>query len=230
MRFRISIVLFVFLSLLLGACENQDLRDRGRKALELGDHMRAIRAWSALLDMDPADHEARFALATALFSEARSREQSQLESQPLWDSCAQELRILLRTDSGATIRGMASTALFHQARGQLEQERFRPAQMLLDQALALDSSNGFAWNLQGLAYEGTGDTARARLSYEGGIARQGDLVACYVNLGNLHWREKRVLDAWEIWSLGYDRDTTNAYLRYWRERAERKLEEMALQE
>lgn len=219
---------WILLLLLLSSCQEQDMRSRGQKSMELGDYARARQAWSALLDQNPADANARRGLAMTLFAEARSKEEQMLDASSLWDSCTAEFQILLRLDSSVTIRGMASTALFHQAHGLVEKEQHGRARKSLQHALALDSLNGFAWNLLGLAWEDAGDTAKARLAYERGISFQSSLVACYVNLGNLHWRAGRSKDAWEFWSLGLEQDSTNSYLRYWRDRALQNLEEKAL--
>ncbi len=216
-------------ALSLVACSERELKSRGNSAMMVGDFARAKQAWSALLDLDPADKDARTGFAMTLFAEARSREQAQENAATLWDSCANEFAILLKMDSSTTVRGMASTALFHQAHAWIGKEQFAKARRALDQSIQLDSANGFSWNLLGLSWEGIGDTAQAREAYETGIARQPSLVACYVNLGNLHWRSKRIVEAWEFWTMGLEQDSGNSYLQYWKAEAERKLEEQALQ-
>lgn len=221
--------MFLAFVLSLIACSEKDLKNRGNSAMMVGDFARAKQAWSALLDIDPANKDARTGLAMTLFAEARNREQAQENTASLWDSCANEFAILLKMDSSTTVRGMASTVLFHQAHAWIGKELFAKARMALEHSIKLDSANGFSWNLLGLAWEEIGDTARARESYETGIARQPSLVACYVNLGNLHWRSRRIVDAWEFWSMGLEQDSSNSYLLYWKAKAERKLEEQALQ-
>lgn len=233
MSFTISkfpLYIATFVVLMLMSCEQAEWRKRGQSALEIGDYSRAAQAWAHVLDAQPADAEARYGLAMALFSSARQMDQERRASAPMWDSCWHEFQILLRLDSSRTVKAMASTSAFQVAKNQVESEQYSQASMLLRRSIALDSSNWFAWNLQGLALEGLGQSAQAQIAYETVVAKEPSIIAAYVNYGNLQWRQGHIAEAWEIWSLGLERDSTNAYLQYWVSLAERKLKEDALRD
>jgi tetratricopeptide (TPR) repeat protein len=189
----------------------------------LGDYSRARQNWSTILDQNPADAEARYGLSIAFFSEAQKLDREHRASITQWESALYEFRILLQIDSTQTIRAMASTSLFQVARARYGEELFAQSDVLLDDAIRLDSTNWFAWNLKGLALEGLGRFDDAQASYEQILIRNPDFISAYVNLGNLHWSQGRIEDAWDDWSLGLQRDSTNVYLKHWVERAANKL-------
>jgi len=229
----VSFRLLCFLSLPLWwgllACNQGNERHRGQEALRLGDYERARQNWAQILDLNPADAEARFGMSMSYFSEARQLDREHRPSVDAWEAAVREFRILLQIDSTQTIRSMASTSLFQVARNRLSEEHFNQADALLDEALHSDSSNWFAWNLKGLALEGLGRPEDAQACYEQIIGRNPDFISAYVNLGNLHWSKGRAEDAWDDWSLGLQRDTANVYLKHWVERAANRLKEKDVQ-
>lgn len=206
----------------LVACSGGD-RERGRVALQIGDYQRAQEAWNNILDQHPDDPEARTGVAMACFSAAQEKEREHLDADSAWWESLRTFRILLRIDSSRTNRGLASTSLFQVARRRLAAERPDDAVRLLHEAVRLDSTNWFAWNLLALANESLGQDARALELYEHIIVHEADFVTAYVNLGNLQWRRGEILAAWENWSLGLELDSTNTYLQQWTARAEEQL-------
>jgi len=221
-----AFLLLALASLLFLSCDHQEsIRERGREALQVGDYSRAVQAWNELLDSKPGDHEARLGLATSWFSEAREigRHHESDDAAMCWDHAARELRILLLQDSSEQVRSMASTSLFHLAKSRMDDNRLKDALDILSDATHLDTLNWFAWNLKGLVLEGLGRPDEARSMYEHVVASDPTFIAGYVNLGNLHWGQGEFKEALRDWSQGLKRDTANAYLHLWVERADEKL-------
>jgi len=216
--------------LVLFGCRDSELRQAGKDALRVGDYGRAAKSWSQVLDGNPADAEARYGYAMSLFKAARQLDRDHRNSNEAWDSCAHEFHILLRLDSSASVRSMASTSLFQVARQRIVDDRFEDARDILGDAIKLDSTDWFAWNLHGLVEEGLGKPEAAKNIYEWIIAHNPDFIAAYINLGNLDWSEHRYGESWDDWSLGLERDSTNTYLKDWVQRAGNKLKEEALQD
>ena len=224
-----SLGLLLALALWLQGCDG-DARHRGSESLRIGDYDRAIIAWNSVLDVKPADREARYGLALSWFTKARDEEHMRESSDTSYEQAAHEFRILVNLDTTKTVRTMASSSLFQVARISVEADHFEDALRVLNESIQLDSLNWFAWNLKGLVLEGLGKPDAAQTNYEHIISQAPDFVTAYINLGNLHWSQRKFGEAWDDWSLGLDRDSSNTYLKYWVGRAEVKLKEEALKD
>ena len=55
------------------------------------------------------------------------------------------------------------------------------------------------------------------------IAKNPDFIAAYSNLGNLYWDRGDYENAWDIWSMGLQKDPNNSYLKTWTDRAQDSL-------
>lgn len=216
------------LALCLAGCESSSWGKRGQAALQVGDYARAQMCWSHVLDASPANVEARTSFAMAVFSEAQEREREHGQADSLWEASRSAFRILLRLDSSQTTRALASTTLFQVSRRRMSAERLADAARLLHEAVRLDSTNWFAWNLLALTSENLGQDERAQALYEQILVRQPTFVTAYINLGNLQWRRGQIGEAWESWSLGLEQDSANTYLQQWTARAEEELRRAAL--
>ena len=97
---------------------------------------------------------------------------------------------------------------------------------LLDRSIALDSGNFYSFNLKALIFENLGRTDEAKDIYIYTITRDSTFMSAYVNLGNLYWNEGDVPAAWDIWSMGLQRDSTSRALRHWTAVAEDSLKSM----
>ena len=221
-------LVFAALALSMGVlCACRDgLISRGNDALRIGDYDRAVKNFSAALDDNPLDRDARYGLALSYYAIAEDKEKLKGETLPLWERTVAEFRILWNVDSTSKIRQAYSNSLFYLAKSTLGNNSRANVLPLLDRSIALDSANYFSFNLKALIFENLGRIDEAKDIYVYTITRDSSFVSAYVNLGNLYWREGDVPSAWDIWSMGLKQDSTSWSLRYWTAVAEDSLKSM----
>jgi tetratricopeptide (TPR) repeat protein len=218
-------IALVFLLSLLGGCKD-NRTGRGNDALRIGDYARAVSNFSAVLDDNPLDRDARYGLALSYYAIAEGKERIKAGSAPLWERTVQEFQVLWNVDSSFKIREAYSNSLFYLAKATLGENSRANVLPLLERSIALDSLNYFSFNLKALILESLDRTEEARNLYIYTITKEPQFLSAYINLGNLYWREGDVSSAWDIWSMGLKQDGQNATLLHWTRIAEDSLKSM----
>jgi len=218
-------IALVFLLSLLGGCKD-NRTGRGNDALRIGDYARAVSNFSAVLDDNPLDRDARYGLALSYYAIAEDKERIKAGTAPLWERTVQEFQVLWNVDSSFKIREAYSNSLFYLAKATLGENSRANVLPLLERSIALDSLNYFSFNLKALILESLDRTEEARNLYIYTITKEPQFLSAYINLGNLYWREGDVSSAWDIWSMGLKQDGQNATLLHWTRIAEDSLKSM----
>lgn len=215
---------FLFLS-----CQN-NLQEKGEKALAIGDFDRAVLYFSNALDEDPVSKEARYGLALAYFGLAEDAESIGQNSLVLWQKAYNEFRILEKLDTLSRFKEMYSTCIFYWVRSTLEAHPEAPVLSALNKSIDLDSLNFFSFNLKALVLESQGLDSLAQQIFIYIIAKDPQFLAAYSNLGNLYWDAGDIENAWDIWSMGLQVAPGNSYLKTWTQRAQDSLTVRLLRE
>ena len=218
-------IALVFLLSILGGCKD-NRTGRGNDALRIGDYARAVSNFSAVLDDNPLDRDARYGLALSYYAIAEDKERIKAGTAPLWERTVQEFQVLWNVDSSFKIREAYSNSLFYLAKATLGENSRANVLPLLERSIALDSLNYFSFNLKALILESLDRTEEARNLYIYTITKEPQFLSAYINLGNLYWREGDVSSAWDIWSMGLKQDGQNATLLHWTRIAEDSLKSM----
>ena len=211
--------------LCIGCNSYQDL---GNEALHVGDYDRAIQKFSKALDEAPADRDARYGIALAYFGKAEAAEKIGQHSVELWTKTQTEFRILQKIDSSVA-PAMYSTALFYLARAKIMDDSKAKVLGILNESIALDSTNYFSQNLKGLVLQGMVDTDEAQKIFMDILSKNPNFAPAYSNLGNLYWELGDIEDAWDIWSMGSIQFPQNSHLKRWTKIAEDSLKSSALE-
>jgi tetratricopeptide (TPR) repeat protein len=214
-------VLVTLLSFMSGCME--DRVGRGNDALRIGDYARAISNFSAVLDNNPLNRDARYGLALSYYAIAEEKERIKAGASPLWERTVQEFQVLWNVDSSFKIREAYSNSLFYLAKATLSENSHANVLPLLERSIALDSLNYFSFNLKALIYESLNRTEEAKDLYVYIITKEPKFLSAYINLGNVYWREGDVSSAWDIWSMGLKQDEENSTLLHWTRVAEDSL-------
>ena len=214
-------VLVTLLSFMSGCME--DRVGRGNDALRIGDYARAISNFSAVLDNNPLNRDARYGLALSYYAIAEEKERIKAGASPLWERTVQEFQVLWNVDSSFKIREAYSNSLFYLAKATLGENSHANVLPLLERSIALDSLNYFSFNLKALIYESLNRTEEAKDLYVYIITKEPKFLSAYINLGNVYWREGDVSSAWDIWSMGLKQDEENSTLLHWTRVAEDSL-------
>ncbi|MCK9181739.1 MAG: tetratricopeptide repeat protein [Fibrobacteraceae bacterium] len=201
----------------------------GNEALRVGDFDRAIKKFAEALDESPADRDARYGLALSYFGKAEAAEKINQRSLDLWTKAESEFRILSKIDNSAA-KKMHSTVLFYLARATIAKDPQAKVLGILDESIALDSSNAFSFNLKALVLQGMGEVDEAKAIFIRILSEYPDFAPAYSNLGNLYWEAGQIEDAWDIWSMGVIQFPKNRHLKYWTKVAEDSLKNRVLEE
>ena len=215
------LVLVALLSLVGGCMENRV--SRGNDALRIGDYARAVNNFSAVLDDNPLDRDARYGLALSYYAIAEEKERIKAGTTPLWERSVQEFQVLWNVDSSFKIREAYSNSLFYLAKATLSENSHANVLPLLERSIALDSLNYFSFNLKALIYESLNRSEEAKDLYVYIITKEPRFLSAYINLGNVYWHEGDVSSAWDIWSMGLKQDGQNSTLLHWTRVAEDSL-------
>ena len=215
------LVLVALLSLVGGCMENRV--NRGNDALRIGDYARAVNNFSAVLDDNPLDRDARYGLALSYYAIAEEKERIKAGTTPLWERTVQEFQVLWNVDSSFKIREAYSNSLFYLAKATLSENSHANVLPLLERSIALDSLNYFSFNLKALIYESLNRSEEAKDLYVYIITKEPRFLSAYINLGNVYWHEGDVSSAWDIWSMGLKQDGQNSTLLHWTRVAEDSL-------
>ena len=215
------LVLVALLSFMYGCMENRV--GRGNDALRIGDYARAVSNFSAVLDDNPLNRDARYGLALSYYAIAEEKERIKAGASPLWERTVQEFQVLWNVDSSFKIREAYSNSLFYLAKATLGENSHANVLPLLERSIALDSLNYFSFNLKALIYESLSRTEEAKDLYVYIITKEPKFLSAYINLGNVYWREGDVSSAWDIWSMGLKQDEQNSTLLHWTRVAEDSL-------
>ncbi len=215
------LVLVALLSLVGGCMENRV--SRGNDALRIGDYARAVNNFSAVLDDNPLDRDARYGLALSYYAIAEEKERIKAGTTPLWERTVQEFQVLWNVDSSFKIREAYSNSLFYLAKATLSENSHANVLPLLERSIALDSLNYFSFNLKALIYESLNRSEEAKDLYVYIITKEPRFLSAYINLGNVYWHEGDVSSAWDIWSMGLKQDGQNSTLLHWTRVAEDSL-------
>lgn len=214
-------VLVALLSFMSGCME--DRVGRGNDALRIGDYARAVSNFSAVLDDNPLNRDARYGLALSYYAIAEEKERIKAGASPLWERTVQEFQVLWNVDSSFKIREAYSNSLFYLSKATLSEKPHANVLPLLERSIALDSLNYFSFNLKALIYESLNRTEEAKDLYVYIITKEPKFLSAYINLGNVYWREGDVSSAWDIWSMGLKQDEENSTLLHWTRVAEDSL-------
>ena len=207
------------------ACNGNDM-NRGDEALRIGDYKRAVKNFSKVLDVEPANRDARYGLAIAYYAIAEDKELIKENTLPLWERTVREFKILSAVDSSEKIKPLYSTSLFYLARAMLSANDHAKVLSLLDKSIQLDPENYFSYNLKALILAGQGDVDEAKKIYAYIVTREPKFASAYVNLGNLYWNAHDYESAWDIWSMGHEALPQDAVLAKWTRIAEDSLKAM----
>ena len=153
-------IALVFLLSLLGGCKD-NRTGRGNDALRIGDYARAVSNFSAVLDDNPLDRDARYGLALSYYAIAEDKERIKAGAAPLWERTFQEFQVLWNVDSSFKIREAYSNSLFYLAKATLGENSRANVLPLLERSIALDSLNYFSFNLKALILESLERTEEA---------------------------------------------------------------------
>ncbi|SHL03221.1 Tetratricopeptide repeat-containing protein [Fibrobacter sp. UWB12] len=215
----------ILFAAVLCACNGNDL-SRGDEALRIGDYERAVMNFSKVLDLEPANRDARYGLAIAYYAIAEDRERLKESTLSYWERTVREFKILSVVDTGEKSKPMYSTSLFYLARAKLAENAQAKVMSLLDKSIQLDPENYFSYNLKALILAGQGDTEGAKKIYAYIVTKQPKFASAYVNLGNLYWNVHDYESAWDIWSMGHEALPEDAVLAKWTRVAEDSLKAM----
>ncbi|SIO46284.1 Tetratricopeptide repeat-containing protein [Fibrobacter sp. UWB11] len=215
----------ILFAAVLCACNGNDL-SRGDEALRIGDYERAVMNFSKVLDLEPANRDARYGLAIAYYAIAEDKERLKESTLSYWERTVREFKILSVVDTGEKSKPMYSTSLFYLARAKLAENAQAKVMSLLDKSIQLDPENYFSYNLKALILAGQGDTEGAKKIYAYIVTKQPKFASAYVNLGNLYWNVHDYESAWDIWSMGHEALPEDAVLAKWTRVAEDSLKAM----
>ena len=207
------------------ACNGNDM-NRGDEALRIGDYKRAVKNFSKVLDVEPANRDARYGLAIAYYAIAEDKELIKENTLPLWERTVREFKILSAVDSSEKIKPLYSTSLFYLARAMLSANDHAKVLSLLDKSIQLDPENYFSYNLKALILGGQGEIEEAKKIYAYIVTREPKFASAYVNLGNLYWNAHDYESAWDIWSMGHEALPQDPVLAKWTAIAEDSLKAM----
>jgi len=207
------------------ACNGNDM-NRGDEALRIGDYKRAVKNFSKVLDVEPANRDARYGLAIAYYAIAEDKELIKENTLPLWERTVREFKILSAVDSSEKIKPLYSTSLFYLARAMLSANDHAKVLSLLDKSIQLDPENYFSYNLKALILGGQGEIEEAKKIYAYIVTREPKFASAYVNLGNLYWNAHDYESAWDIWSMGHEALPQDPVLTKWTAIAEDSLKAM----
>jgi len=207
------------------ACNGNDM-NRGDEALRIGDYKRAVKNFSKVLDVEPANRDARYGLAIAYYAIAEDKELIKENTLPLWERTVREFKILSAVDSSEKIKPLYSTSLFYLARAMLSANDHAKVLSLLDKSIQLDPENYFSYNLKALILGGQGEIEEAKKIYAYIVTREPKFASAYVNLGNLYWNARDYESAWDIWSMGHEALPQDPVLTKWTAIAEDSLKAM----
>jgi tetratricopeptide (TPR) repeat protein len=207
------------------ACNGNDM-NRGDEALRIGDYKRAVKNFSKVLDVEPANRDARYGLAIAYYAIAEEKELIKENTLPLWERTVREFKILSAVDSSEKIKPLYSTSLFYLARAMLSANDHAKVLSLLDKSIQLDPENYFSYNLKALILGGQGEIEEAKKIYAYIVTREPKFASAYVNLGNLYWNARDYESAWDIWSMGHEALPQDPVLTKWTAIAEDSLKAM----
>ena len=221
----LELVFAVFVAAVLCACNGSDLA-RGDEALRIGDYDRAVKNFSNVLDIAPANRDARYGLAIAYYAIAEDKERLKVRSLESWEHAVREFKILSVVDTSGKSNPMYSTSLFYLARAKLAENAQAKVMTLLDQSIQLDPENYFSYNLKALILAGQGDVDEAKKIYAYIVTKEPKFASAYVNLGNLYWNVHDYESAWNIWSMGHEALPQDAVLAKWTRIAEDSLKAM----
>ena len=210
--------------MLLFVCGCKDSRtSRGNDALRIGDFDRAVHNFSAVLDDNPLDRDARYGLSLAYYAIAEEQERLKSGTRALWERAVKEFQILWNVDSSLKISETYSNSLFYLAKATWSENTKANVLPMVDRSIELDSLNFFSLNLKALIFEQLLKTEEAKDIYVYIITKEPRFLSAYINLGNVYWREGDVSSAWDIWSMGLKQDAKNPTLLYWTQVAEDSL-------
>ena len=215
----------IVVAAVLCACNGNDL-SRGDEALRIGDYDRAVTNFTKVLDMEPANRDARYGLAIAYYAIAEDKERLRESTLAYWERTVREFKILSVVDSSEKSNPMYSTALFYLARAMLAENAQAKVLALLDKSIQLDPENYFSYNLKALILAGQGDVDEAKKIYAYIVTKEPKFASAYVNLGNLYWNVHDYESAWDIWSMGHEALPQDAVLAKWTRVAEDSLKAM----
>lgn len=206
----------------LCSCMDSDV-NRGNEALRIGDYDRAIANFSKALDAEPANRDARYGLALSYYAVAERKEHLKVPTLSLWERAVSEFQILARVDSSGRIDANYSTSLFYLARATIAENGSANVLPMLDKSIELDSLNFFSYNLKALILANGGNVEEAKSIYVYVLTKEPKFVSAYMNLGNLYWDAGDVESAWDIWSMGLQKNPDDKSLAYWTSVAEDSL-------
>ena len=215
----------ILVATVLCACNGNDL-SRGDESLRIGDYDRAVTNFSKVLDVEPANRDARYGLAIAYYAIAEDRERLKESTLAFWERTVREFKILSVVDTSDKAKPMYSTALFYLARATLVENAQAKVLPLLDKSIQLDPENYFSYNLKALILAGQGDVDEAKKIYAYIVTKEPKFASAYVNLGNLYWNVHDYESAWDIWSMGREALPQDAVLAKWTRIAEDSLKAM----
>lgn len=221
-------IVTVVVAICFCACTESDVK-RGNVALQIGDFDRAIANFTKVLDVDPANRDARYGLALSYYAVAEDKERLKLPSLELWGRTVSEFRILSRVDSTGKINAAYSTSLFYLAKATLSGNGRANVLHLLDHSIQLDSANYFSHNLRAIVLANRGDVEEAKKIYAYIVTREPKFASAYVNLGNLYWESGDIEQAWDIWSMGHEVLPGDRTLAHWTMVAEDSLKALVEQ-
>ncbi len=212
---RASLPWFLLIS---AACTSSDL-GKAALSLELGDYTMAIRFYSRVLERNPGHFAARLGMGKAHLQKAVD----DIGDTSSWREAIMHLEAARTIRGGKGIDNLLSQVWSERASGTLLRGDTLASLELLTRAIACDPLNPEPLNLAGIIYFRTGKAHKARLLFERASAADTANSSFLFNLGMVHWEEKRVKDAHDLWLRALKFSPGDEEFLYWFAAAEKAV-------
>lgn len=202
----------------IAACTTSDLR-KGNVALELGDYVMAINFFSRILEKNPAHFEARLGMGKALLQQAIDNSGDTVS----WRMAVMHLEAARTLNGSSEAPKLLAQVWAERASGLLHAADTVAALEMLTKAIASDPQSAEPLNLAGIIYFRTGRPEKARILFERAAAADTSNPSLLFNLGMLHWEEKRIKEAYDLWLRALKKSPDDEDFLYWFAAAEKRL-------
>ncbi|MEN9355071.1 MAG: hypothetical protein RL318_2396 [Fibrobacterota bacterium] len=183
-------MLALLLAFVLAGCD--DLKERGRINLELGDWNRAERCFAQAVDEDPDDLEARLGLGKALLQKAQGLAADHRDKAADWDLAVRELSVATASKSDSEVSEALYQARVRAARSWAREGDTSVALGRLEGLRLASPEQTGARNIEAILRFRRGEYEKATALFEENHSiDSSDVSACY-NLGLLYWHQGKL--------------------------------------
>ncbi|HEX3019268.1 MAG TPA: tetratricopeptide repeat protein [Chitinispirillaceae bacterium] len=211
-----KIVNVIIAFVLLVNCTD-DLIQKGKRNLDLGDYQRAVYIFNKVVDRDPDCFDARLGLGKALLQQISVGTQRD----ELWIACLTNLEAARTLKPDTSIQKILSVAWHQRAVYLLECKDSSGALQSLLKSVEYDKTNAKPLNLAGILYFNKGDLDKAFTLFS--LVTDLDTLSPsgYFNAGIVLWTQGDCPGSKRLWLDALVRFPENKDLLYWAALAEK---------